>query len=145
MGICGLQTQGRLMVNSKSGGCFVTKVGRITIQCALYTILCLMVVSFMGGCATKIVYGSPPKVSQLEKLNIGISTKSDVLATIGEPRGYGVGHYSADTSPREIWFYEYMESDGLRTDLKFLLMFFDAERYDGHLWFSSNNLLDTGE
>ena len=90
-------------------------------------------------------FGSPPKVNELSTLTQGISRKSDVLAAFGEPRGYGAGLFSPDIATQEIWFYEYMETDGVKTDLKFLLFFFDKDLYNGHLWFSSSSLMDTGE
>jgi hypothetical protein len=145
MGTCGLQTQERqTFVNRRRIGPDSKQwwmLGRETRFC----IVSLIVALVLAACAPTIKYGSPPKVNQLSALTVGSSTKSDVLAAFGEPRGYGVGHYAAEISPREIWFYDYMESDGVRTDLKFLLVFFDADRYDGHLWFSSSTLLDTGE
>ena len=81
-------------------------------------------------------------MNQLSLLKQGVSVKSDVLAALGEPRGYGAGRFHALPTPREIWFYEYMETDGVRTQLKFLLVFLDADRYDGHLWFASSSLID---
>ncbi len=40
-------------------------------------------------------------------------------------------------NPNVLWFYEFLESDGKNIDLKMLLVFFDGEKYSGHLWFSS--------
>jgi hypothetical protein len=140
MGICGLRTWERQKVVDRKR-IWPDPRHRRLLFCIVWLILALLPI----GCATTIKYGSPPKVKELSKLTVGASTRSDVLAILGKPRGHGVGHYSADTSPREIWFYEYMESDGARTDLKFLLVFLDTDRYDGHLWFSSSSLLDTGE
>jgi hypothetical protein len=51
-------------------------------------------------------------VYKLETLKLGISNKSDVLLSLGEPRGYGAGRYSSVPEPREIWSYEYVVSDG---------------------------------
>lgn len=140
MGICGLRTWERQRHVSRRGIWSDPKRRWI-----LFCIAWLIPTLFLLACATSLKYGSPPKVNQLSTLTPGISTKSDVLSVFGKPRGYGAGHYSAETAPREIWFYDYMETDGSRTDLKFLLVFFETDRYDGHLWFSSSALLDTGE
>jgi hypothetical protein len=140
MDICGLRTWERQKLVSRRRTQPDPKR-----QWLLFCTIWLVLALFPVGCATTIKYGSPPKVNVLSTLTPGISTKSDVLAAFGKPRGYGEGHYSAETSPRTIWFYDYMETDGARTDLKFLLVFFDTDRYDGHLWFSSSSLVDTGE
>ena len=105
----------------------------------------LLFFPFLVGCAPTLKYGSPPKVNQLGMLKPCMSNKSNVLAALGEPRGHGAARLSSVAAPREIWFYEYSESHGSRMDLKFLLVFFDKDLYDGHLWFSSSLLLDTGE
>lgn len=110
-----------------------------------FRIVCFTLALVLVGCATTSKFGSPPKVNQLSTFTQGISTKSDVLAAFGQPRGYGAGLFSPDISTQEIWFYEYMETDGVKTDLKFLLFFFDKDLYNGHLWFSSSSLMDTGE
>lgn len=97
------------------------------------------------GCAPTVKYGSPPKVSSLESLKAGVSTKADVLLILGEPRGKGALRFPITPTPQEIWFYEYTKSDGSRINLKILLVFFGDEHYDGNLWFSSKQLLDIEE
>jgi hypothetical protein len=64
------------------------------------------------------------------------------LVALGEPRGHGAARFTPDTPSREIWYYEYTEAAGSKISLKFLLVFFDKERYDGYLWFSSEQLLE---
>ena len=121
----------------------------------------------LAGCTPTMRIGSPPKISGLKILRPGISTVSQVREALGEPRGYGALLHSADPTPwirnyteassderiglkapadptyRKIWFYEYIESSGNKMGLKFLLVFFLDDRYDGHLWFSAAHLLDT--
>lgn len=111
----------------------------------LLCMVLLFLISFLGGCATTIKYGSPPRTNRLETLKVGKSNKSDVRQSLGEPRGYGAGRYSSVPEPREIWFYEYYVSEGSKTSLTILLVFFDKDLYDGHLWFSGTGLLDTSE
>ncbi len=102
----------------------------------------LIVLGILAGCPTTIKYGSPPRTDRLETLKPGISIYQDVLAALGEPRGKGGARFSVDPIPRTIWFYEYTEASGSRIDLKILLVFFQQERYDGHLWFSSATLIE---
>jgi hypothetical protein len=142
MATCGLRIpeRGRFANSCKSRARLTPR--HMFAQRAVCLIACFALATFLAGCATSIKYGSPPKVNQLSLLKQGVSVKSDVLAALGEPRGYGAGRFHALPTPREIWFYEYMETDGVRTQLKFLLVFLDADKYDGHLWFASSSLTD---
>jgi hypothetical protein len=102
-------------------------------------------ISLLTGCATTFKFGSPPRVNQLGDLKQGISTKAEVKAALGEPRGYGAARSADYPQLREIWYYDYVETDGSRMNLKFLLVFFDKDRYDAHMWFASAGLMDTAE
>jgi hypothetical protein len=145
MATCGHRISGRgRLANRCKSWALLTPHHRFA-QWAVYCIACFAFAAFLTGCATNIKYGSPPKVNQIGLLKQGMSVKSDVLAAFGEPRGYGAGRFHALPTPREIWFYEYMETDGVRTQLKFLLVFLDADRYDGHLWFASSSLMDVAQ
>ena len=105
----------------------------------------LVFAGLLMGCAPTIKYGSPPRTDRLETLRPGVSSTADVLLALGEPRGHGVARFPVDPQPLKIWFYEYTEARGKRADLKILLVFFRQERYGGHLWFSSAELLDVVE
>lgn len=101
----------------------------------------LATVILMVGCTVKI--GSMPDTLALQsQLRQHVSTKGDVLRVLGPPRGYGMGRLPDFPDPRVTWFYEYVESDGTNIELKMLLVFFDGERYSGHLWFSSLEKLE---
>ncbi len=102
-----------------------------------FILLCLL-----PGCMSTIKYGSPPLINHLETLKPGTSSKADVLMALGEPRGHGAARFTPDTALREIWYYEYTEFEEKRISLKFLLVFFDNQRYGGYLWFSSAGLLE---
>lgn len=91
------------------------------------------------GCRSTVRNGSPPKVERLQALNPGVSTKADILLSLGEPRGRGAIRASPVVNPMPIWFYEYTEAGSDRSDERFLLVFFRRQRYQGHLWFSSTN------
>lgn len=104
--------------------------------------------AFLGvlvSCAPSMKYGSPPRTGRLNALRPGVSSTADVLLALGEPRGHGVARFPVDPLPLKIWFYEYTEAQGGRIDLKILLVFFHQERYGGHLWFSSAQLLELKE
>jgi hypothetical protein len=90
----------------------------------------------LPGCIT-VEYGTAPHVDSLSTLTPGIAGPADVLQTLGEPRGKGRAHLRVDLSPRDVWFYESVRSNGKAVDLKILLVFFLDDRYDGYMWFAS--------
>lgn len=104
-------------------------------------VLC-MVASLSAGCMT-LQYGWQAPVDHLKALSLEISTPAEVLMALGEPRGHGIVRYTRDTAPRKIWFYEYVETDGKFMKIKFLLVFFEKDVYDGHLWFFSGSKTET--
>ena len=111
-------------------------------------------------------YGSPPRTDRLDALKLGVSSKAEVMSVLGAPRGNGMLRHSAnplqyvqrftedpgrpiglavpvdfDPTQRTMWFYEYQEGTTSRMDLKYLLVFFLGDVYDGHLWFSARSVL----
>ncbi len=96
-------------------------------------IACLLA---LGGCMT-IKIGAMPLIDNIDSLTIGESTRADVVVALGQPRGNGMVRFSQEPDPREVWFYEYMESNGQEAKLDILIVFMVEGRYDGHLWFSS--------
>jgi hypothetical protein len=105
----------------------------------------IVFLAILTGCAPTLKYGSPPKVTNLESLQKGISTKADVLMALGEPRGKGALRFSEAPSQWEIWSYDYTEIEGGHVGFKLLLVFFAEKYYDGNLWFSAKDLLDKEE
>jgi len=139
----GLQTLKRQRHVSKDGiNPIATAIlrGRV-----FFAMLCLIYIPLMTGCATTFKFGSPPRINQLETLKPGISTKAEVQAALGEPRGHGAARSADYPQPREIWYYDYVETDGSVMSLKFLLVFFDKSLYDAHMWFSSSAIMDAAE
>ncbi len=96
---------------------------------------------FLSGCRYTIPFGSPPRQARLEQLKQGQSTLTDVLLILGEPRGDGVVRWAPSLRPQKVWYYEYVVVGSERVETKILLMFFDQDRYDGYLWFSSASLV----
>lgn len=107
-------------------------------------VLVAMVTVFgTAGCISgKILIGRELEPTAIEKLAIGQSTPQDVLGLLGEPFGKGRSYLPIDSGPRTLWVYVYSEStleennltDVRRTEL---WVYFDRDRYDGYLWFSS--------
>ena len=91
----------------------------------------------LTGCMPTITYGVKPQTDRLDKLVAGQSSAADVLLTLGEPRGKGMAHLSRELPPRDVWFYEFVQSDGKIVNLDMLIVFLLGDRYDGHLWFDS--------
>lgn len=115
----------------------------------LHFICCLLLSVALSGCIPNFKYGVSPKVERLSELKVGITKRADVLMTLGEPRGKGAARFSDAMSQKlgivpyhDIWFYEYLETDGNKVQLKFLLVFLDKDTYKGHFWFSSSELME---
>jgi outer membrane protein assembly factor BamE (lipoprotein component of BamABCDE complex) len=96
----------------------------------------------VSGCFS-VSYGTMPLTDRLGQLNIGKSERADVLLVLGEPRGEGGAELIQQRGrPREAWYYEYATGSstigGSTTiRLKMLVVFFENEKYDGYMWFSS--------
>lgn len=99
-------------------------------------------VTALTGCRS-IRIGTPPHVEHLASLRPGVSTTMDVLMALGEPRGRGAARFSPKYAPRKIWLYEYTKATsglgGGDIALTILLVFIEADRYEGYLWFSSTH------
>ena len=98
-----------------------------------------MLTSFLSfGCGMGIVAGSRPNIDVLEKsLRMGQSTPADVAAALGEPNGKGRVMLPIEAKPRTMWSYYYEE--GTLEDARRMVVFvyFDQDRYDGYMWYSS--------
>ena len=95
-----------------------------------------------GGCARH--WGVLPRHERLGTLRPGVSSESDVLLALGEPRGQGVMRWTAALEPRRVWYYEYVAYAAMgphALDPSILLVFFKQDRYDGYMWFSTAKLL----
>lgn len=112
---------------------------------SLRTCAWLLLPLTLAGCVS-IRHGTLPRTDRLEQLKVGVSTSADILQALGEPRGRGAARLATDPKLRTTWFYEFTAAGGSRVDLKMLLVFLtEDQRYEGHLWFSANTLLDTKE
>jgi hypothetical protein len=108
--------------------------------CSVVLIACLAVAG-LQGCASRLEMGSPPRVERLAQLTPRISTKNDVLLTLGEPRGYGAARLDPTFNPQRIWLYEHQVNEGNDVRLTMLFIFFADDIYDGYMWFADSGKL----
>ena len=100
--------------------------------------LAVLAVSLVGCTGISVKVGEVPDVRSLEsRLLVGSSTKSEVKRILGKPYGTGRSLLPIEKSPKTLWTYYYEESSLENTRRIFLWVFFDKERYSGHMWFSS--------
>lgn len=90
-----------------------------------------------SGCIT-LKYGTPLVTSGLDDLEIGQSSRAEILLSLGQPRGSGAVSSIQHPDPRDILFYEYITSDGTNVELEIMTVFLHNDTYDGYLWFASS-------
>jgi hypothetical protein len=103
--------------------------------CRLGTLLLLLGLCVLPGCATRIEIGSPPRVDRLEQLTPNKSTPNDVLLLLGEPKGHGYSRLGPDLQRQRVWSYEYMLAEGEKIRTTILMVFFSGDVYEGYWWF----------
>lgn len=100
----------------------------------------------LSACAiAPITVGEHVNPNLLEtSLRLGRSTSKEVMTILGKPYSTGKSMLSFDGhKPRTVWVYYYDEGavqgstvyHGLHR--MFVWVYFDEDRYDGYLWFSS--------
>ena len=111
--------------------------GRITVIGSLGLVIFIFLMT--SACMNmKMRIGKRPDTDALEKtLRIGESTHTEVLQALGEPHGKGKAMLPTHPSLRTMWSYYYEEGDLNDSRRIFLFVFFDQDRYDGYMWFSS--------
>ena len=95
-----------------------------------------LAVAGLQGCAGRMEMGAPPALHRLDQLKPHVSTKNDVLLTLGEPRGYGAARLDPSFTPQRVWLYEHNVTEGKNIQLTMLLVFFSGDTYDGYMWFA---------
>jgi hypothetical protein len=102
---------------------------------ALLIVVCIT----LTACAQSVTFGAKPQTDRLATLVRGKSTPADILLALGEPRGKGAARLADEPNSvrRDVWFYEYVQSNGSNVNLKMLLVMLRDGTYDGHFWFSS--------
>lgn len=100
--------------------------------------LSLVLCGVVTSACISLKYGSPLVTEGLEALQLGESTRADVLLALGQPRGNGSVRLRQDPEPRDIMFYEFIQTNGKNVELEILLVFMLEDAYDGSLWFASS-------
>ncbi len=146
MASCGFPTmQNSACIDYISASCHTPLGGRLS-RMARGAVGLVLLALTMGCSLPPISDGRPVPTNRLESLETGVSTKIDVRAALGEPRGNGmVQHTSDPATQRSIWYYEYIQLKDDQIGLKILLVFLDGDTYDGHLWFAAKELVNFGE
>ena len=113
-----------------------------------FVLLSLVLLHVISCADVHICMGTRPDLSALEDvLKIGQSSEADVLDAIGAPSGKGKEMFpigqkwgtenNYHQKQRTMWSY-YFELGSLEDDRRiFVFIFFDGDRYDGYMWFSS--------
>lgn len=109
----------------------------------------LVIFLLVSGCMkVHFSVNTRPNVSALEDfLKVGQSDEANVLAVLGTPSGKGKEMFPIGQEwgtlnnyrqkQRTMWTY-YYEEGSFKDDRRiFLFVFFDGDRYDGYMWFSS--------
>lgn len=107
---------------------------------AKYLLAMVLLLSIaISACSIDVRMGRRPDVQVLEKnLRLRESTSADVLAALGEPFGKGKAMLPViHPTPKIMWSYYYGEANLKDARGMYLFVFFDQDRYDGYMWFSS--------
>lgn len=102
-----------------------------------------LALALLGGCASgPTELGRPLPVARLSQLQPGTATMTQVLATLGEPQGRGVGRLPS-VPLLDLLLYESDEMDGTKMRMKMLLVFVNRSTglYEGYMWFNSGQVL----
>jgi len=113
---------------------------RATKACEKYLFAIVILLSVaVNGCSIDVRMGRRPDVQVIEKnLRLQESTSRDVLAVLGEPFGKGKAMLPGfHSTPKIMWSYYYGEANLKDARNVYLFVFFDQDRYDGYMWFSS--------
>jgi len=102
-------------------------------------VMAILISITLSACSIDIRAGRRPDVQLLEKnLRLRESTSAEVLRVLGEPFGKGKAMIPVlQSTPKELWSYYYEEASMKDARRIFLFVFFDQDRYDGYMWFSS--------
>lgn len=138
MGICGLKISPPERSSSTKSIPLALRSSGPGPRKKFWLIVLYLVGPLFVGCIS-VQYGWRPQVERLGILRPGTSTPAEVLMVLGEPRGRGIIQYTKGATPRSIWFYEYVSSDTKSVEIKFLLVLFKKEAYDGYFWFFSGS------
>ena len=103
-----------------------------------------LLLALTSGCGTiDIRHGKMPNIAAQEQfLKLGQSTRAEVETLLGKPYGKGRAMLPFQSRPAELWVYTYEKSIVAGLELQdakraLLFIYFDADLYDGYIWFSN--------
>ena len=103
-----------------------------------------LLLALISGCAElEIRTGRMPNIAAQEQfLKLGQSTRTEVETLLGKPYGKGRAMLPFHSRPAELWVYTYEQARiaGLQlqdANRALLFVYFDADLYDGYIWFSN--------
>jgi hypothetical protein len=115
-------------------------------NCGL-TALTVLMLAASAACTPSASVGRMPSVTPLTTdLVLGVSTRDDVRHALGDPSGEGGYSFIMDFRPRDVWFFHELKVTDMKAvhdtvvmnmRQRILLVFFDGDRYDGYMWYSS--------
>lgn len=105
------------------------------------SVLLMIAVLLLNGCAMKMQMGKAPMTDRLDQFTVNVSTAEEVISVLGEPQGKGAA-MSPSFGSKEAWLYESTQLEGKTARMRMLMVFLDKNRrvYQGHLWFASGML-----
>jgi hypothetical protein len=101
--------------------------------------------ALLAACGTVNFEGGRPFDAALldTALKAGVSTRAEVVAALGEPAGRGGAQLPFHDAPRIAWTYFWergsldMGRGSMNDERVYCFVFFDGDRLDGYLWFTS--------
>lgn len=82
----------------------LTKKGHQAMKPLFMPVVFILCIFFVGGCSTGTVGGKKFDMSRASEIKKGVTTKTDILAMLGEPNSKSQSSYG------ESWNYFYSES-----------------------------------
>lgn len=115
------------------------------LACSFVVAIAAAAALLLGGCGTvNFEVGRPFDPAKLDTvLKPGVSTQFDVKTALGEPYGKGGAQLPFHDRPRITWTYFSergsldMSDGGVNDDRVYCFVFFDGDKYDSYMWFTS--------
>ena len=107
--------------------------------------MCMLVLPLLvAACAAPpFEMGRAAPTDKVDRLISDRTTRAEVIALLGQPRGYGLMRHTPDQPLRDVLVYERLRIKGDQIGVDMLLVYLNEDRYDGYLWFSAKELLKT--
>jgi hypothetical protein len=98
----------------------------------------LLSVSVAACVVVPLDIGRSPRIELLESaLEVGRTTRGQVLEIVGPPAGVGRVNLAFHSEPRILWNYVHQAGDLNDPRQTLLWVFFDGDVYEGYMWLST--------